>query len=134
MEFAFHSGKKVMFIKCITIGTVHKRYIQHLRVCHGLLQAKGNRVIVIFCLNNGNRVIALHVKNIVRLLWCLSGNQITPEIDLPIGELHLGLHGNLALPSPLKECWRDVIELDVFFCHLTFRQDCRHMQPSDWFR
>ena len=47
----------------ITPAITAKWNNQHLRIGHGLLQSMGNRMIVVFCFNNGNRIIRAQVKS-----------------------------------------------------------------------
>jgi len=80
----FQIGKKVMLIKCITVGTVRKRHIEHLGLSHGLLQAERHSVLVVLGFDNGNRVIRIYIKDIIGLLGLFTEHKIALEFDFAV--------------------------------------------------
>ena len=115
-KFSFLSGKKIMLHKTVSIGAVCKRHVQHLCIGHGLLQAMGNGVMIVLCLDNGDWVILIKIQNIIRPFGLFAEHKIALQIDLSIRDA--GFHGDL-LPTPLgKNGRRNILQLNIFFTHL----------------
>ena len=65
---------------------------------------------------NGDGVGLVVIEHIVSILCLAASHQVTPEIDLTIGKLYLGLHRDIFhRPALFNNGWRDVSQLDVFF-------------------
>ena len=109
-----------MLGKAVPVRAVCKGQIQHLRVCHGLLQTVGNAVIVVFRLYHGDGIVCTDVKEIVRLLCRTAHGEIAFQVDLAVRKFHGGLHRDFILPAFTHNRGRDEVELDVLFGHLAF--------------
>ena len=85
----------------VTIGTEHKRDIHHLCIGEGLLHPGTYDMIIVLCLDNGNRKIGFIVKDIVRPSRLGPAHGVTVHKDPAIRDIDL--FPDLVMMVPVRE-------------------------------
>ena len=115
-QCTFLTRKEVVFLKAKAIGAIGKRDVHHLGIFLGLLQAERNGMVGIFGFHDGDgrgTVVIQYIVGIFRLATC---HQVTFQVNLAIGKLHLHLHRDiLKRPIFAENGRRDKAQFDVFF-------------------
>ena len=78
-------------------------------------------MVVVLSLHNGDGLIGAQVQYIIRFLRLFTDYQVSLQVDLAVRDL--GFHGDQVFIPFCGNGRRDVMELDVLFRHLLFRQD-----------
>ena len=74
-------------------------------------------MIVVFCFNNGNRIIRAQVKHIVCTFRLFTGHNVTFEVDTAIR--NFCFQRDVLVVPLCRDCGCDVVKLNIFFGHLT---------------
>ncbi|MPN00329.1 hypothetical protein SDC9_147523 [bioreactor metagenome] len=75
-------------------------------------------MVVVLCLNDGNRVVRIDVKDVIGLLRFFAEHKITLEINFTV--CNLRFHRNTVNVPFRSDCRSNKPELDIFFGHMFF--------------
>ena len=99
----------------IAIAAEDERDIERLSVAEGLLDAGVDRVIVVLCLDDGDRDIGLVVENVVSPLPCPTGMEFPSDLNPPIREADFFANLGIDVPTRRHEIGCDELGADVAF-------------------
>ena len=72
--------------KTVAVGGKHKRDIEGHRIVEGLLHSVADAVVVVLCLDDGDRDIGLVIKDVIGALGLATGDELAADDDAPLGE------------------------------------------------
>jgi hypothetical protein len=108
--------------KPVPVRRKHKRDIQCGRIVQRLLYAVADAVVVVLCLDDGNRNIRLVIKDVIGALRFATGDKLATHDNAAFGEGDL--LANLRHPVPARaldggadELGTDVALAEVFLVH-----------------
>ena len=81
-------------------------------------------MVVIFCLNDGDRIIGIQIQDIIGTLSFRTGIYISAQDDLAVR--NSGFHRDLGMAPLLRDSGRDIVVLNIFLCHILFGNDRFH--------
>ena len=88
-------------------------------------------MVIIFCFDDGDRLIGPEVQNVIRFLRLLTDNQVPLQVDLSVRDL--GLHGDQVFGPLCYNGRSNKLKLDIFFSHLSLIQNGAHDHHSSLF-
>lgn len=88
-------------------------------------------MVIIFCFDDGDRLIGPEVQNVIRFLRLLTDNQIPLQVDLSVRDL--GLHGDQVFGPFGCNGRSNKLKLDILFSHLSLVKNGAHDHHSSHF-
>ena len=88
-------------------------------------------MVIIFCFDDGDRLIGPEVQNVIRFLRLLTDNQIPLQVDLSVRDL--GLHGDQVFGPFGCNGRSNKLKLDILFSHLSLIENGAHNHHSNLF-
>jgi hypothetical protein len=110
-----------VFIKTIAVAAVDRGDVQDAGIVQGLLDARFDRMPVIFGLDNGQGDIGLVVKDVIGPFALTSNGQVTFHINAPIGKRVLFPNLGQRIPAGFLQSGLDVFAANVSFRQVFFR-------------
>lgn len=110
--------------KCIIVGEEDEGDIQCLGILQRLLHAATDGMVVVFCLNEGNRNVRFIVEDIVSEIGFAAGDEFAPDNDSPFGEADLFANLRQLIPSCFRNGGRDEFRADVAFAQRFLVEVC----------
>ena len=109
-------GNGIELLEGIPVRAVGKRNIKHPGIFLCLLHSVRYRMLIVLCLNYGNRMVRAEQKKIVGFLRSVALYDLSCQIDPACCDLRF--HQDILILPLLLDCRSDVTELDVLFCQL----------------
>jgi hypothetical protein len=99
--------------KSVAVRRKHKWDIQGCRIVERLLYAVADAVVVVLCLDDGNRDIRLVIEDVIGALRLATGDKLAAHDDAAFGESDLLANLHHPIPARALDCGADELGTDV---------------------
>ena len=118
---SFFAGGHIMLKKCMSIGAVSEVDVEDDRIFDSLLHTIANRLLVILCFNNGQRLVDIRItKLIVGFITFIDALPLLSiDGDFPVGEKEVLTRDLRKIPARILNSRSNLSDLSRFFSEIT---------------